>query len=245
MALARTKRTPTLTAVPMDAACLAATRTGLHQAVAAHIAILAQADDATFTAAWEAATRPPEAVWQAYHLLPLLAFPDDPPPDQRHADALRGIPALVAPTLAALAFAPGGLPFGPTTWAGQHPAATRVIGYQVTADGDGDGPLALPVAGGWTPLHRRVVQTLHLMFPCAALRLRRLPAEERWAAVAGTVASLSPESPLFSEALTVGGTAAQMAQATTELIAAVAALACLPYGVPMFGFRWEIVTKED
>jgi hypothetical protein len=229
--------------MPMDAATLDATRTQLHQAVAAHIAILEQADDATFTAAWDDALRPPEAVWQAYHRLPLLAFPDDPPPDQRHAAALLLAPALVAPTLAALAFAPGGLPFGPTTWAGQHPAATRLIGYHVTADGDG--PLALPVAGGWTPLHRRVVQTLHLMFPFAALRLRRLPAGERWAAVQRTAASLSPESPLFSEALTVGGTAAQVAQATTELIAAVAALACLPYGVPMFGFRWEIVTKED
>ncbi|NNJ13699.1 hypothetical protein EKD04_025570, partial [Chloroflexales bacterium ZM16-3] len=47
-----------------------------------------------------------------------------------------------------------------------------------------------------------------------------------------------------SEALTVGGPPALMGQATKELVDAVSALACMPYGVSLFGYRWEIIGER-
>jgi hypothetical protein len=236
--------TTTAPCLRMEAADVDAAHTLLDAAVRSHIALLERADDAAFAAAWERAAQPTEGFWESYLLLPLIAFPDDPLPDQKHAAAFLLAPALLAPTLACLAFAPGGLRFGPTVWEGRHPAATRLIGYQVTDDGERS-VLRLAVApgssiGGWTPLHRRIVQTLHLLFPLAARELLRLPLAERFAAAQRTAGSLNTTSALFSEVLTVGGPPALMGQATKELVDAVAALACMPYGVPLFGYRWEI-----
>lgn len=234
--------------LPMESSTVEAARSLLNDAVQAHIGLLERADDGAFTAAWEEATRPSEAFWEAYLLLPLIAFPDDPPPDRRHEAAILLAPAILTPTLAALAFAPCGFHFGLMTWQGQHPAASRVIGYRVT-DASNGGVLRLAVQsgasiGGWTPLHRRTVQILHLLFPFKAIELLRLPLAERWGAVQRTVASFTPESLLFSEVLSVGGTPAQIGQATDELVMVVAALACAPWGVPTFGYRWEVLPME-
>ena len=230
--MARTKKPAAAPCLPMNTAAVDMVRTQLDAAVRCHIALREQEDDADFTAAWAHAMRPDSGVWASYLLLPLLAFPDDPPPNQTDEAAILLAPALLAPTLALLAFAPGGLRVGPTVWEGRHPAATRLLGYQVTDDGERSGISS--------SLLRRIVQTLHLLFPLAASDLLRLPMAERWAAVQRIAASLGPESPLFSEALTVGGTPAQMGQAMKELVAAVAAMACLPYGVSLFGYHWEI-----
>ena len=245
----RTKTSTVVASVPMEAATVETAHTLLDAAVQAHIALLERGDDATFVAAWEQATRPTEVFWAAYLLLPLIAFPDDPPPARRHEEAILLAPVILAPTLAALAFAPGGLRFGLRTWEGQHPAARRVIAYQVTDD-TGGGVLRLAVSsgkslGGWTPLHRRIVQTLHLLFPFRAIELLRLPLAERFVAVQRIAASLNTESALFSEVLAVGGPPALMGQATKELVDAVATLACVPYGVPMFGYRWELLAGSN
>jgi len=252
MAAKRTTRTKPAAAayLPMEAQTVDMSRQRLNDAVQAHVTLLEDSSDAGFAAAWEAAMRPTEAFWQAYMLLPLIAFLDDPPPDRRHEAAILLTPAHLAPTLAALAFAPGGLRFGLTTWQGRHPAAARLIAYRVTDERNG-GALHLAVspgasAGGWTPLHRRIVQALHLLFPFTAIALLRLPLAERFTAAQRTAASLSTESLLFSEVLAVGGTPTQMGQATKELGDAVTALACVPYGVCMFGYRWELApTTED
>ena len=245
----RKKTSAIAASVPMDAVIVATARRLLDNAVQALIALLERGDDGTFVAAWEQATRPTEAFWAAYLLLPLIAFSDDPPPDRRYEEAILLVPVILAPTLAALAFAPGGLRFGLTTWEGQHPAARRMIAYQVTDDAE-HGVLRLAVSpgkslGGWTPLHRRIVQTLHLLFPFRAMELLRLPLAERFVAVQRIAASLNIEAALFSEVLAVGGPPALMGQATKELVDAVAALACVPYGVPMFGYRWELLAGSS
>lgn len=250
MAAKRTTRsTPAAAYTPMDEATVAAVRSMLNDTVQAQIALLEAASDEDFTAAWEEAMRPTAASWQLYQLLPLIAFPGEPAPDQRHEPALLLAPALLAPTLAALAFAPGGLRFGLATWRGRHPTAYRIIGYRVTNDASG-GWLTLPVqpdggTGGRTSLHRRTVQTLHLLFPFRAAELLRLPLGERFTAVQRVAATLNTESMLFSEVLPVGGTVAQMGQAMKELVEAVGALACMPWGVTVFGYRWEIGTEAE
>lgn len=245
----RTRNTPAAAYTPMNEATVATVRTMLNDAVQAQIALLEAASDEGFAAAWEEAMRPTAAFWQLYLLLPLIAFPGEPAPDQRHEPALLLAPALLAPTLATLAFAPGGLQFGLTTWQGWHPAATRIIGYRVTDDASG-GWLGLRVqpdggTGGRTSLHRRTVQTLHLLFPFRAAELLRLPLDERFATVQRVAATLNTESMLFSEVLPVGGTVEQMGQAMKELLQAIGALACMPWGVTMFGYRWEIGTESE
>lgn len=245
MARAKPKKTTTVLSPPMATATVAALREVLDQTVRSYIALLEQADAATFATAWDAMMQPPSGLfWTSYVLLPALAFPDDPPPPQEADAALRVAIPIVAPTLALLAFAPGGLRVGPTTWRGQHPAAGQVVGYRVTED-VGAGMLHAPIVegmavGGVTRLHRRIVQTLHLLFPLAALDLLALPVADRWAAAQATVGSLTTESALFSEVLTVGGPPAVMGQATKELVDVAVALACVPYGVRMFGYRFEI-----
>ncbi len=250
MAAKKTTRTTpaAATLTPIDAATVAAVRTMLNDAVQAYITLLEQASDEMFTATWELAMQPTAAFWAAYLLLPQIAFPDDLPPDQRLEPILMAAPFLLAPTLAALAFAPGGLRFGLTTWQGRHPAASRVIRYRVTDDDNG-GWLALPVQpggsfGGRTPLHRRTVQTLHLLFPFKATELLRLPDAERFTEAQRIARSYGPESLLFSEALPAGGMKpAEMGQAVKELVEVVAALGCVPWGVPMFGYRWELLSR--
>lgn len=223
MAAKRTTRnTPVAAYTPIDEATVATVRTMLNDAVQAHIALLEAASDEGFAAAWEEAMQPTAGFWQLYLLLPLIAFPGEPAPDQRHEPALLLAPALLTPALAALAFAPGGLRFGLTTWQGRHPAATRIIGYRVTDDANG-GWLGLPVqpdggTEGRTSLHRRTVQTLHLLFPFRATELLRLPLGERFAAVQRVAATLNTESMLFSEVLPVGGTVAQMGLAMKAVI---------------------------
>lgn len=211
-----------------DLASVEMLRAGLADLVPATIQLLQQHQGETFAERWWSCARLSQMILQT---LPVVE-------DCLHSGQLRRgteeqvllAPAVLAFPLAALAFAPGGVRITDLHWQAQHPMAATTIPFRITEDGS---------SRAWDkPIGQATVTRLKLWLPLLMAANAGLSQEEMALELA-EVSSFGSDDALFSEALVVGGSDRQMGEAFIQLARTLAAMAFVPGGISLMGYRWE------